>query len=178
MVEVMNIMSSFGMFHACTATLSAPDPAVGHHLPTPPPETPGHSWASLGHLLWGHHSFLLGPGAHKLLFFPFKRPVLVLVALWWVNGDLLQEGLCHTQVCCIQNSCPCSSPLLTHTSSGDTLSSVSLCDPRDDTPPGSSLHGISQAKILEWLAISYSRVLPNPGIEPRSTALKAEFFFF
>ena len=37
-----------------------------------------------------------------------------------VNGDLLQEGLCHTQDCCTQNSCPCGSPLLTNTSSGDT----------------------------------------------------------
>ena len=30
-----------------------------------------------------------------------------------VNGDLLQEGLCHTQMCCIQSPCPCSRPLLT-----------------------------------------------------------------
>ena len=29
-----------------------------------------------------------------------------------VNGDLLQEGLCHTQVCCIQCPCPCSRPPL------------------------------------------------------------------
>ena len=49
----------------------------------------------------------------------FPSPVLVLVALWWVNGDLLQEGLCHTQVCCTQSPCPCSSPLLIHTSTGD-----------------------------------------------------------
>ena len=35
-------------------------------------ETPGHSWASLGQSLWGHCSFLLGPGAHKLLFVPSK----------------------------------------------------------------------------------------------------------
>ena len=33
------------------------------------------------------------------------------------NGDLLQEGLCYTQVCCTQS--PCSRPLLTHTSTGD-----------------------------------------------------------
>ena len=48
----------------------------------------------------------------------------VLCKFWWlyggVNGDLLQEGLCHTQVCCTQSPCPCGSPLLTHTSSGDT----------------------------------------------------------
>ena len=37
-----------------------------------------------------------------------------------VNGDLLQEGLCHTQIYCTQSPCPRSSPLLTCTSSGDT----------------------------------------------------------
>ena len=33
----------------------------------------------------------------------------------------------------------------------------SLCGPMDSSPPGSSVHGISQAKILEWVAISSSR---------------------
>ena len=31
-----------------------------------------------------------------------------------------------------------------------------LCDPMDCSPPGSSVHGISQARILEWVAISSS----------------------
>ena len=31
------------------------------------------------------------------------------------------------------------------------------CDPMDDIPPGFSVHGIFQARILEWVAISYSR---------------------
>ena len=31
-----------------------------------------------------------------------------------------------------------------------------LCDPMDCSPPGSSIHGISQARILEWVAISFS----------------------
>ena len=39
------------------------------------------------------------------------------------------------------------------------------------TPP---VDGISQARILEWVAISFSRGnLPDPGIEPRSPALQA-----
>ena len=74
--------------------------------------------------MWGHCSFLLGLSAHKVLFVPskslFPSPVLVLAALWWVNGYLLQEGLCHNQVYCIQSLRPCSSPLLTCTSTGDT----------------------------------------------------------
>ena len=73
MVEVMKIMvTSFKRTHACTATLSAPNPAAGHRRPTPPPETPGHSQASLGQSLVGHCSFLLGPSAHRVLFDPLR----------------------------------------------------------------------------------------------------------
>ena len=43
-------------------------------------------------------------------------------------------------------------------------------DPMDHSPPGSSVHGISQTRILEWVAISFSRDLPNPGNEPGSPA--------
>ena len=32
-----------------------------------------------------------------------------------------------------------------------------FCDPTDCSPPGSSLHGIYQAKVLEWVAITFSR---------------------
>ena len=35
----------------CSAVFSAPDPSAGHCRPTPPPETPGHSCASLGQSL-------------------------------------------------------------------------------------------------------------------------------
>ena len=49
-----------------------------------------------------------------------------------------------------------------------------LCDPIDCSLPGSSLHGILQARVLEWVAISFSRDLPNPGIEPGSPAFQAE----
>ena len=46
---------------AHTAILSAPDPAAGYREPTPPPETPGHSQASLGQSLVG--TLLLSPGS-------------------------------------------------------------------------------------------------------------------
>ena len=39
---------------------------------------------------------------------------------------------------------------------------LTLCDPMDCTPPGSSAHGILQAKILEWVAVSYSRGFSQP----------------
>ena len=46
----------------------------------------------------------------------------------------------------------------------------------DCRPPGVSVHGIRQARILEWVVISFSRDLPDPGIEPKSPALAGEFF--
>ena len=47
----------------------------------------------------------------------------------------------------------------------------SLCDLMDCSPPGSSVHGILQTRTLEWIAISFSRDLPDPGVKlgsPRS----------
>ena len=41
-------------------------------------------------------------------------------------------------------------------------SRLTLCDPVDCTPPGSSAHGISQARVLEWVAISFSRGSSQP----------------
>ena len=43
-----------------------------------------------------------------------------------------------------------------------------LCDPMDCSLPGSSVHGILQARILEWVAFSSPGDLPEPGIEPTS----------
>ena len=37
-----------------------------------------------------------------------------------------------------------------------------LCDPMDYSLPGSSVHGVSQARILEWVAISFSRGSSGP----------------
>ena len=55
-----------------------------------------------------------------------------------------------------------------------TQSCPTLCDPRDCSPSGSSVHGILQGRILEWEAIPFSRGLPDPGIERSSPILQAE----
>ena len=47
-----------------------------------------------------------------------------------------------------------------------------ICDPIDCSLPGSSVHGISQARILEWVPVSFS----DPGIEPTSLAFPGRFF--
>ena len=68
MVEVMRIMAaSFKRPHA--ALHSVPPALQQATADRPLQETPGQVWVSL---LWGHCSFLLGPGAHKLLFVPAK----------------------------------------------------------------------------------------------------------
>ena len=114
--------------HCCT---QCPDPAAGLHAST---ETPGHSQASLVQSLVG--SLLLSPRSCCTQgFVPALQESVSpgLCKFSWlyggVNGDLLQEGLRHTQVCCTQGPGPCSSPLLTRTSAGDiqTQFCLGLC---------------------------------------------------
>ena len=54
---------------------------------------------------------------------------------------------------------------------------VQLCHPLDCSPPGSYVHGIFQAKVLEWLPVPSPGDLPDPGIEltfPVSPAFQAD----
>ena len=44
----------------------------------------------------------------------------------------------------------------------------------DCSLPGSSVHGILQARILEWVAIPSPGDLPNPGMEPGSPTLQTD----
>ena len=143
----MKIMAtSFKRSYACTAPFSAPtlqQVTAGPCLCQRVLDTHGQVWVSS---LWGYCSILLSPGEHKFLFVLSKSLFPQSCKFWWlyggVNGDLLQEGLCHTQVSCIQSPCPCDRPLLTHSPSGDTQTlkdrsgSVSVGSP--GVPPNSS----------------------------------------
>ena len=55
-----------------------------------------------------------------------------------------------------------------------TQSCPTLCDPMDYSPPGSSVHGILQARILGWVPFPPPGDLPNPMIQVRSPALQAD----
>ena len=55
-----------------------------------------------------------------------------------------------------------------------SLSRVQLCDSMDCSRPGSTVHGILQVKILEWVAISSPGDLPDPGVKPGSPALQTD----
>ena len=57
------------------------------------------------------------------------------------------------------------------------LSHVRLCDPVDCNPPGSSVHGISQARTLDRVAISFSRgIFPAQGLNLHLPNLAGRFF--
>ena len=95
--------------------------------PPPTQATARDSWAhtSLGHSLVG--SLLLSPGSWcaQDLVCALQESVSPVLCKFWqlycgVNGDLLQEGVCHIQACCTQSPYPCSRPLLTRTSAGNT----------------------------------------------------------
>ena len=53
-------------------------------------------------------------------------------------------------------------------------SCLTLCDPMDCSLPGSSIHGIFQARILEWVAISFSRASSPLGDEIRISYLHCQ----
>ena len=50
-------------------------------------------------------------------------------------------------------------------------SCLTLGDPMDCSLPGSSVHGIFQARVLEWGAIAFSGVRAEPGLNPSSAAI-------
>ena len=114
-VEVMKIMATpskghmHPLLHSVSPTLqqAIADPRLCQRLLY----TQGQVWVSL---LWGHCSFLLGPGVNKVLVVPcrslFPQFCLSSGSSMWVNGDLLQEGVCHIQICSTQSPCPCDSP--------------------------------------------------------------------
>ena len=80
--------------------------------------------------------------------------VLLSIVLQWTWGCMLKKKqllsygsyLCNTGQCLEYSECV----LLTQFC-------PTLCDPMDCSPPGSSVHGILQATILEWVAIPFSR---------------------
>ena len=57
-----------------------------------------------------------------------------------------------------------------------TQSCRTLCDPVDCSPPGFYVHGIYQARILEWVAISFSRGSSQPRDQTRVSCIASQFF--
>ena len=57
-----------------------------------------------------------------------------------------------------------------------SLSHVQLCDPMDCSLPGFSIHEIFRARVPEWVAISFSGDLSDPGIKPESPACRQTLY--
>ena len=105
------------------------------------------SWTSLPPPTSSHSSRLSQSTRSELPESYSKFPLAILLYIWWCiffNELLLAQ------------------------------SSPTLCNSMDYNPPGSSVHGILQARILEWVGISFSGNLPDPGIEPRSPTFQAD----
>ena len=49
-----------------------------------------------------------------------------------------------------------------------------VCDPMDCSPPGFSVHGVLQARVLEWMPYPFPGDLHNPGIKLGSPTLQAD----
>ena len=53
---------------------------------------------------------------------------------------------------------------------------LTLHDPMDYSPPGSSVHGILQARILQWVAIPFSRASSRPRDQTQVSCITGRFF--
>ena len=138
MVEVMKIMvTSFKRSHACTATLSAPNPAAGHHRPTPLLETPGHSQASLGQSLVG--SLLLSPGS------------------WCIQGSVcaLQES--------VSQSCVSSGSSMVRLMATSSKRTYAIPTPRAPVLAADHCQPIPPQEVLKHNSVSVSVGSLGPG---------------
>ena len=105
---------------------------------------PPHGLSKPFPLSLNHYPWPPGLPPHLLSTLPHQAPCWGW--LWSALSPLLTPRFQCKRLCCAQllQSCP------------------TLCDPVDYSPPGSSVHGILQARVLEWVAISFSRGSSQP----------------
>ena len=66
--------------------------------------------------------------------------------------------------------------LMSQSESEVTQLCLTHCDPMDCSPPGSSIHGILQARILEWVAISFCRGSSQPNDQIRVSCIAGRLY--
>ena len=93
--------------------------------------------------------FLMYPDYSRILSIIFTDKM---IALEWLHGDPDLE----------EKRMEGAGPVTTQSESEVAQSCLTLCNPLDHSLPGSSIHGIFQARILEWVAISFSMEKRNP----------------
>ena len=74
----------------------------------------------------------------------------------WTHCLIIYFNQIYLSLCLVTQTCP------------------TLCDSMECSPPGSSVHGIFQAIVLEWIDISFSRGSSHPGTEPGYLSLQTE----
>ena len=84
----------------------------------------------------------------------FKSPVLLACFPKWMTDWKLLEGKDHSADF-LDSLCVCAKLL---------QSCLTFCDPMDCSLPGYPVHGILQARILEWVAVPSSRIFPSQGL--------------
>ena len=96
-----------------------------------------------------------------------------------VNGNLLPEGLCHTQVCCTQSPCPFGRPLLTLTTSGDTHTLKGISGSVSVGSPGAHKVLFEPSEHLWWVrGLILNAILPLlPSCLGFSLALDVGYLF-
>ena len=118
-------------------------------------------------------------------FLPLQNVSLVLVCMYVISNSLLNFLYFSDFTDLSVFSCSLLSVFKIITPNSLFLCSVvaqscpTLCNPMDCSPTGYTVHGIFQARITEWVAISYFRDLPDLEIEPMSLmspALVGRFF--
>ena len=100
-----------------------------------------------------------------------------MLSLFYLSLNL-RTGNRASQWSCLTSSCKFTSNTNScHCSRGMPCVQLwtTLCDLMDCSPPGCSVHEISQARILDWVAISSSGGSSDQGIEPASPALAGGF---
>ena len=126
-------------------------------------------WA---HTRWSDDSHL-SPSLHQRAH-STSRSIPILSSWLWIPGCLWAIHLAKWISRCIKCIIKCSLRLVTLLSTQElqlkSLSRVWLCGPTDRSLPGSSDHGIFPLRVLEWVAISFSR----GSSWPRDSTLQAD----
>ena len=105
-------------------------------------------WLEMWWLMCDHETtkqlreFWITSGSYIFFFLNVKYPPCKrqLVTSWHYYNSILSCFVCVCVCVCVR-----------------AQSWATLCDPMDCSPPGSSVYGIFQARILKWVTISYSR---------------------
>ena len=118
---------------------------------------------------------------HPTLYFGADPTAAKWLLVWLVYlqppaGPRAQGGqifLCCSGWCCAPQDSP---PAMVYSEVKVAQSCPTLCDPIHYSPPGSSVHGILQTRILEWVAIPFSRGSSWPRNQTQVSCIASRFF--